>query len=303
MKKTLMICLLSAMVGACGGEDGGPGPEGPQGPVGEAGPDGPAGPTGPAGDEGPQGPQGPAGEPGQDGETGEPGVEGECDGASALIVEANGNTVEFGAADAVFTLNVTNDDGPVDADIIWVGTDPEEGTNVGEYLIDTSVVGIQSYSVIANDGCRTANYTFDVEVTPPTPDVTVVGTPDVTTIDGDTPIVTVTFDVTGCSVVEFVGLNVDVTHVFRGDLIFTLTAPSAEELLLVDSAFDSTDDVVGYFSHLEALTSEDYFLIPDLETTFSGITGDGTWTLVIEDDYTGSDDGVFNSASLELFCE
>ena len=303
MKKTLMICLLSAMVGACGGEDGGPGPEGPKGPVGEAGPDGPAGPTGPAGDEGPQGPQGPAGEPGQDGQEGEPGVEGECASSSELSVEVTGNTAELGATDAAFTIAVTNDDGAVDADIIWVGTDPEDGANPGEYLIDTSTLGTASYNVIATDGCRTANYAFDVDVVPPPADVSVVGTPDGTVIDGDTPIVTVTFDVTGCAVVEYVRLNMDITHEYRGDLELTLTAPGAESLLLMESAFDSVEDVVGYFSHIEALTSEDYYLIPELETTFAGAVGDGTWTLVVEDTFLSLDDGVFNSATLELFCE
>lgn len=303
MKKTLMICLLGAMVGACGGEDGGPGPEGPQGPVGEAGPDGASGPTGISGPSGTDGEQGPTGEAGPDGEAGEAGLDGPCDGASALSVAVTGSTVEFGAADAVFTVDVSNDDGAIDADIIWIGTDPEDGTNPGEYLIDTTVVGTQSYRIIASDGCRTANYTFNVEVTAPVPDVSAAGTPDATVIDDVTPVVTVTFDVTGCAAVEYVGLNIDISHVFRGDLEMTLTSPSAEEVLLVESDFDGTDDVVGYFSHIEALTSEDYFLVPALETTFDGIVGDGTWTLVIEDTFPSFDDGELNSATLELFCE
>jgi subtilisin-like proprotein convertase family protein len=204
--------------------------------------------------------------------------------------------------DHILSFIVENTAGPVtDYSVtFWGPNEPTPGTNPGEWVFDTSTLGSTEYTVIITDGCKRTWYTFELDVTLPPPDVSVVGVAGANTLfAGADTVVTVTFDVTGCAVVEDVRLVLDATHEYRGDIIVELAAPSAEELLIKDATFDGTDDINGTFS----ADSTGYFLVPTMATYFDGVVGDGTWTLTLTDDWPSSDDGSFNSATLELFCQ
>ncbi|MBU2489228.1 MAG: proprotein convertase P-domain-containing protein, partial [Proteobacteria bacterium] len=80
-------------------------------------------------------------------------------------------------------------------------------------------------------------------------------------------------------------VGVDISHTYRGDLKLLLTSPSGTTLLLKTYNDDGNEDVLGVYP---------YSLIP--AGSFSAFVGEplaGTWTLTIEDWWTG-DTGTLN---------
>lgn len=112
-----------------------------------------------------------------------------------------------------------------------------------------------------------------------------------------------------------VTLNMD--HAWVGDLVYTLSAPSGESVILIDrpgipaSSFGcSGDDIVATLDDDAALPAEDECNgTPTINGTFSplnplsafnSLNSAGSWTLEVEDEYTSADSGQLNSWSIEL---
>ncbi|MCP3933745.1 MAG: hypothetical protein GY708_00080 [Actinomycetia bacterium] len=94
-------------------------------------------------------------------------------------------------------------------------------------------------------------------------------------------------------VVGTIEVTVDISHTYIGDLIVTLTSPSATEVVLHNQSGGSSDDIVGtYGVNLTAAGSL---------AAFAGETSAGTWTLEISDE-AGGDTGNLNAWSLDI-CE
>ena len=78
-------------------------------------------------------------------------------------------------------------------------------------------------------------------------------------------------------------LDLNVTHVYRGDLKITLTSPAGTVVSIKDKDFDSADDVV----------LDDYKV-----GGFAGETLQGNWTLTVTDTFPQADDGTWVSWGL-----
>lgn len=118
------------------------------------------------------------------------------------------------------------------------------------------------------------------------------------TFDSTTPTHTATATVSGCTApVSSVNVDVDITHAYHGDLNIDLVSPDGTTVRLQESGFNSSPDIIGNYPR--TLTVDG----PGSLADFVGETGDGDWQLVMEDTYPGSDNGTFNSFTVNVFCD
>lgn len=132
-----------------------------------------------------------------------------------------------------------------------------------------------------------------------------LGTPTATgtaspgsTIDGTTPTQSATVTLSGCSApIWGVSVDVDITHTWRGDLVVELTSPDGTVVRLADNTGGSADDIIGNYP--ADLTVDG----PGSLSDYVGETGNGDWTLTVEDTATFADDGTFNSFTVNAYCQ
>lgn len=101
--------------------------------------------------------------------------------------------------------------------------------------------------------------------------------------DNDTDGVTLTLDVVEDGALGEVVLDLAITHTYRGDLEIELVHPGGERAMIKERGWDSSDDVVDFFS----------------VTAFDGLDRKGTWTLHVRD-LANLDTGEVVKAKLEL---
>jgi len=127
------------------------------------------------------------------------------------------------------------------------------------------------------------------------------------------------FTVAQCEEVDSVKVGLNVTHTWVGDLVFTVTAPGGEAVTIVDrpgqpAAFFGCagDDIIAMLDDASPFPVEDECAanIPTIDGIYSpnnplfgftGVGGDGSWTLTAED-MAGFDTGNVNDWSLDLTC-
>ncbi|QDG50231.1 hypothetical protein FIV42_05650 [Persicimonas caeni] len=167
-------------------------------------------------------------------------------------------------------------------------------TSAGEYLV----------AVEGDDTPSSFDLTIELQTPLPPPDFG--STPALAIPNDETTSVSDTVSVTNCATVSSVEAFVDITHSQLGDLTITLTAPDGTTSVLLEeyTGLDSDDFVTGWYPAEKTP-------VGDL-ATFSGLTGDGTWTLTIFDEYDwfsypssseGDDEGTLNEWGLTLVCQ
>ena len=114
-----------------------------------------------------------------------------------------------------------------------------------------------------------------------------------------------------------VNVTVNMTHSWVGDLIFTVFAPTGEQIRIIDqpglpaSSYGcSRNNISATLDDDAALPVEDQCSgTPAIDGSFSpnnplsgfnSLGTTGTWSLQIDDEYTGADSGQLNSWSIEL---
>lgn len=114
-----------------------------------------------------------------------------------------------------------------------------------------------------------------------------------------------------------VNVTIDMSHTYVGDLVFTVISPGGETVRVIDqpglpeSSYGcSRNDISATLDDDAALPVEDECDgTPAIDGTFSpnnslsafdGLSSQGTWTLLIDDEYPSEDAGTLNSWSLEL---
>jgi subtilisin-like proprotein convertase family protein len=130
--------------------------------------------------------------------------------------------------------------------------------------------------------------------------------------------VTSSFDVVGCGTIDNVKVGLSINHTYVGDLLITLTSPNNTTVTLVNSPVNGNDDCP--FDNLRALLDDGsangnvdgqcaattpaifgVFQPSQPLAAFNGGTGNGTWTLTVNDVYP-ADTGTLNDWSLQLTC-
>ncbi len=115
-----------------------------------------------------------------------------------------------------------------------------------------------------------------------------------------------------------VNVNVNMSHVWVGDLMFSVTSPSGQQIRIIDqpglpdSSYGcSGDNISATLDDAAALPVEDQCSgsTPTINGTFSpnnalsgfnNLDAEGTWTLQVDDEYPWSDEGTLNSWSIEI---
>jgi subtilisin-like proprotein convertase family protein len=129
-----------------------------------------------------------------------------------------------------------------------------------------------------------------------------------------------TFDISGCGgAVTDANVGIDMSHTWVGDLIFTVQAPDATAVTIIDrpgvpgSTFGcSGNNIFAVLDDAAAFPVENQCAggIPTINGTYApnntlsalnGSPGNGTWTLTVSDN-AGADTGTLNDWSLELVC-
>lgn len=159
-----------------------------------------------------------------------------------------------------------------------------------------------TYTIRVKHWTSTGTGTYLLFVTlgpvPAPPDFSVSASPE--TAFGSSPtIVTsdVSVDVPGGCIVSDVTVDVNITHMWQGDVTLRLSTPSGTEIVIYDQG-GSADDVIGNIPITIPIVS------PAVDPgTLAGQDAIGTWTLEAEDTYPSSDDGVFHTWTLNLNCQ
>ncbi len=163
---------------------------------------------------------------------------------------------------------------------------------------------------------------------PPTPTNTPVPTTCTTYSSADTPInmpngtSTISSDiaVSGSGAIQDVNVSVDMPHVWVGDLKFTVSKGATSALIIDQPGAPAStygcsgDDILATLDDAAALPVEGQCggSAPTINGTFSpnnplnvfnGQSGNGTWTLTVEDTYTSADAGSLSGWSVEVCVE
>lgn len=113
----------------------------------------------------------------------------------------------------------------------------------------------------------------------------------------------------GTCLVDVITMSVDIDHSYLGDVEGTLTAPDGTVVTIFDGRGYGADRLVGTFASDSSgyaeynYTGSSYtyeYAQPDMSSLL-GVSAEGSWTLSIEDTYTG-DTGTLNSWGLTFSC-
>lgn len=116
-----------------------------------------------------------------------------------------------------------------------------------------------------------------------------------------------TIEIAGCNTVSEITADVAIHHSWRGDLIVRLTNPEGEQRVLKaqpgSAPFgDSSDDLIGNFNDtLDPVAGEMSQVEAEPIANFVGADGNGSWTMNVSDNHSGST-GTFVSWTLNLEC-
>ena len=115
--------------------------------------------------------------------------------------------------------------------------------------------------------------------------------------DNNTTGVNSTLAVPDSCTITKVTVAVDITHTYRGDLVITITSPTATTVALTATAYVGTDDYVGTFADAGGT-----FVPVEALSAFNTQQAQGTWTFHISDQ-SGGDTGTVNGWGLNLDCQ
>ena len=90
----------------------------------------------------------------------------------------------------------------------------------------------------------------------------------------------------GCATIDYITVDVDISHAFIGDLEVTLESPDGTVVFLHDHSGDGADDIIG--------TYPDTLIPEDSLDVLLGEDPVGDWTVTINDNFD-EDDGELNS--------
>ena len=115
-------------------------------------------------------------------------------------------------------------------------------------------------------------------------------TPNQTIIDNGT--ISDSVVIGGSLDIDYVEVDLNLTHSWIGDLVITLTSPDGTKSVLVDQPGKTSSNAFG--------SSQDNIDFTLSSTNHWGETGSGTWTLEVEDNFA-EDNGVLIDWTLNLF--
>ncbi|MFC1759008.1 Calx-beta domain-containing protein [Planctomycetota bacterium] len=172
----------------------------------------------------------------------------------------------------------------------------------------TGFIGGDSFTYTINDG-NGGTDTATVNMTGDGTSATFTNNQQVNISSSGTPRITSTIDVSGMSgTIADVNLGFDISHTWAADLDVSLIAPDGTEINLFTDVGGSGDNFTNTVLDDEAGTAINNAQAPFTGTfrpenqalsTVDGINPNGTWTLVIQDDYS-QDGGSLNQWSLEI---
>ena len=211
------------------------------------------------------------------------------------------------------------------------------GTFIGSYSFGNCTVGgptpTPTSPPTATNTPIPTNTPGPTDTPPPPPTATNTPEPTNTPVPGtcttynssDTPIslpngttsISSDINVSGSGTIDDINVSVDMPHAWVGDLIFTVSHLGSN-VTIIDrpgvpaSTFGcSGDDILATLDDEAATAVENQCAgsTPTINGTFSpnqalsafdGASGDGTWTLTVEDAYTSADSGTLNGWSIEV---
>ncbi|MGM0555839.1 MAG: proprotein convertase P-domain-containing protein [Myxococcota bacterium] len=209
-------------------------------------------------------------------------------GITVEVVDSSGNplgnagdTITFPSGDSYITVTGYENSGDGNSYLL----DLYEVDVCGNGIVETGedCDAGPSGSVICSTSCT---------LNPAT--ATASNSPAVAIPDNDPAGVSDTLSVSGCTTIAATTVDVDISHTYQGDLTITVTSPNGTDVILWNNDGGSSDDVIGNFP--------DDFAPDESLSAFDGETGDGTWTLTVEDGGAG-DDGTLNSWGVNLWCQ
>jgi subtilisin-like proprotein convertase family protein len=155
--------------------------------------------------------------------------------------------------------------------------------SAGTYLVEVSAIeAVASYDL---------DITVGTELVVRTPNLTI---PDGSNGSGTT--VTDTATVSGsCAAIDAVAIYVDISHLYRSDLVVDLVSPAGTRVTLHNFSGGFNTDIVGWYP--TDLTVDG----PGALADFSNEAADGGWTLELADHYAIGE-GTLNFWALELTC-
>jgi|GEM_PF-3304087 len=202
-----------------------------------------------------------------------------------LIASGPERLVFAGETATLFMIDYVDDDNTtVPAAVIRTAA-PGIGTTYGTLLTLDPLAPPYTYDAVAGEGT--------LAPTSPSP----LGLP----IESGSLTYDRTVTVSGCAAVSEVVVGVEIPHEYRNDLNITLTSPDGTTVLLNEEQFVSGVDFIGVF--IDGANAFGEYEPDEALSTFAGETGNGDWTLSVEDTYSGTDDGVFDGWSLNLMCD
>lgn len=197
------------------------------------------------------------------------------------------------AANDRVTLRVWSDDG-VDPIVRVLGVEEEilDSTDAGSLRVESLQRVTGRFLAFEVEGVDDTASLVSIRIDTETP-ISVSSSP-LLAIEEGAPGVVDELTMTDCESITSVSINTVIQHSWRGDLSLGLTSPAGTTVTLRNaSSADSTDDYIGNFPT--------DFPVADSLAAFHGENGAGTWTLRVEDTFSG-DLGTLNSWSLNLFC-
>lgn len=203
--------------------------------------------------------------------------------------------------DMLCNVNVTAADGQYSSSATVTAV-AQDSTNVN----DTNAVNFDGFTALVGTKCTDAGGAGCPEALVDSPSVGTNGT------------VTSSFTISGCNTIDDVNVGLSIDHTYIGDLLITLQSPGSTSITLLNSPLNGNDNcggdnvrtllddassngsvdaqcgsgvpsILGVFQPSQALSA------------FNGSTGNGTWTLTVNDVYP-QDTGTLNDWSLQLTC-
>lgn len=131
-------------------------------------------------------------------------------------------------------------------------------------------------------------------------------TPNMPITDNSVGFDETTIEVPGDFILSEANISMDITHSWLSDLLITIVSPSGKEIKLIERACTSNEGLIATFNDTGSILNcqtptQGTFVPSESLANFNGETGNGTWTIRINDN--GAEDvGVLNSWAIEA-CE